>query len=138
MLKDVKNYHFSQFLILFFFFLIQKQWLQTVVMGWLTRIYEGYSEEPSQPLTPVSPSNSNAMNDFELKPNSSKTLNKLQQTLTHFLYETYTRTRIDQLFNIIIGKYEKITLAACALLWYQLESPLIRFPKSCSRVIAVK
>lgn len=58
-----------------------ENWLQDVVMGWLSRIY--------------SSSESN-------KPEVEASLNKFKQKLKHLLFETYTRTRIDQLFNIII------------------------------------
>lgn len=64
-------------------------WLDTVVMGWLSRIYS---------------SGSFGFRESENKETHStvETLSKMKQTLRHFLYETYTRTRIDQLFNIII------------------------------------
>lgn len=59
-------------------------WLDNVVMGWLMRIFNGKSNSESS---------------------TSKTeeaIQKFKQKLAHFLYETYTRTRIEQLFNIII------------------------------------
>lgn len=56
------------------------QWLDTVVVGWLTRLYHSGPENPS------------------LK----EKLNIFKQKLQHLLYETYTRLRIDQLFTIII------------------------------------
>lgn len=59
------------------------QWLKTVVVGWLSHIYGGNSSVVAE--------------------NSQKTINKFEQKLSHLLYETYTRTRIEQLFNIIIG-----------------------------------
>ncbi|XP_046467554.1 anaphase-promoting complex subunit 2 [Neodiprion pinetum] len=62
-----------------------ENWLETVVMSWLTRIYSGGSSK--------SPS---------LSSKTRETINKFKYKLSHFLYETYTRTRIDQLFNIII------------------------------------
>uniref|UniRef100_A0A1B6GF83 Anaphase-promoting complex subunit 2 n=3 Tax=Cuerna arida TaxID=1464854 RepID=A0A1B6GF83_9HEMI len=57
-----------------------ENWLQTIVMGWLTKIY----------------CSSDAIYNIE------SSLNKFKQKLMHLLYETYTRTRIEQLFNIII------------------------------------
>lgn len=64
-------------------------WLDTVVMGWLSRIYSSgsFGFRESENKSTVS---------------SVETLSKMKQTLRYFLYETYTRTRIDQLFNIII------------------------------------
>lgn len=35
-------------------------------------------------------------------------MQKYHQKLTYFLYKTYTMTRINQLFNIIIGEYHVI------------------------------
>lgn len=66
-----------------------EEWLDTVVMSWLCRIYSSGSFGFRESENKASPS-------------SSDTLFKMRQTLRHFLYETYTRTRIDQLFNIII------------------------------------
>ncbi|XP_049784564.1 anaphase-promoting complex subunit 2 isoform X1 [Schistocerca cancellata] len=61
------------------------EWLETVVMGWLTRIYcAGTDAAPPSTRS------------------TQEALNKFKQKLSHFLYETYTRTRIEQLFNIII------------------------------------
>lgn len=61
-------------------------------MGWLSRIYSsgslGFQESENKACV-----------------STSETLSKMKQTLRHFLYETYTRTRIDQLFNIIIGRF---------------------------------
>ncbi|XP_054275023.1 anaphase-promoting complex subunit 2 isoform X2 [Macrosteles quadrilineatus] len=57
-----------------------ENWLDTVVMGWLTKIY--WSSDAIQ--------------------NVDASLAKFRQKLKHLLYETYTRTRIEQLFNIII------------------------------------
>ncbi|GLV33864.1 morula [Carabus blaptoides fortunei] len=58
---------------------VLEKWLNTVVMIWLNRIY---------------------CVDADDKLDDSMT--KFQQKLTYFLNETYTRTRINQLFNIII------------------------------------
>lgn len=55
-------------------------------MNWLIRIYSGGSSK----MVALSDEVRNAINKFK-------------QKLSHFLYETYTRMRIDQLFNIIIG-----------------------------------
>ncbi|XP_073975061.1 anaphase promoting complex subunit morula isoform X2 [Rhodnius prolixus] len=57
-----------------------ESWLDSVVVGWLTRLY---SSGPECPTT-------------------KEKLNTFKHKLHHLLYETYTRTRIDQLFNIII------------------------------------
>nr|XP_018898040.1 PREDICTED: anaphase-promoting complex subunit 2 [Bemisia tabaci] len=65
-----------------------EEWLETVVMGWLTNIYGGGS----------SSENSVSLNSDE----TQNFLRKFKQKLEHLLYETYTRTRIEQLFNIII------------------------------------
>ncbi|XP_046390821.1 anaphase-promoting complex subunit 2 [Ischnura elegans] len=62
-----------------------QNWLKTVVMGWLSQIY---CEVPDQ--------------NVSANINRQKTIEKFNHKLTHYLYETYTRTRIDQLFNIII------------------------------------
>ncbi|XP_015589279.1 anaphase-promoting complex subunit 2 [Cephus cinctus] len=62
-----------------------ENWLETVVMNWLTRIYSGGSSKSvalSQPIR--------------------EAISKFKQKLLHFLYETYTKIRIEQLFNIII------------------------------------
>ncbi|KAL1131096.1 hypothetical protein AAG570_012333 [Ranatra chinensis] len=52
-----------------------EKWLNTVVVGWLTVLYDSTTNSP---------------------------LINFKQKLQHLLYETYTRTRIEQLFNIII------------------------------------
>uniref|UniRef100_A0A0A9Y699 Anaphase-promoting complex subunit 2 n=1 Tax=Lygus hesperus TaxID=30085 RepID=A0A0A9Y699_LYGHE len=57
-----------------------EKWLDSVVVGWLTRLY---SSGPECPVT-------------------QEKLNTFNRKLHHLLYETYTRTRIDQLFTIII------------------------------------
>jgi anaphase-promoting complex subunit 2 len=57
------------------------QWLSTVVMGWLTHIYSGNAAS------------------------AQSSIKNFHQKISHFLYETYTRTRIEQLFNIIIGEF---------------------------------
>jgi hypothetical protein len=65
------------------------------------------------------------------KPKCSTTLN-LEDTnievfmkkLKHLLYESYTRTRIDQLFNIIIGKQicPRLTLTMKSMILFILNS----------------
>ncbi|KAK0175086.1 hypothetical protein PV327_008867 [Microctonus hyperodae] len=62
-----------------------EHWLETVVLSWLTRIYSGGSSKTEALTEKIR----NAILKFKKK-------------LSHFLYETYTRIRIDQLFNIII------------------------------------
>lgn len=59
------------------------QWLRTVVIGWLRQIY-GETEA------------------------SSEVIKTFEQKLTHSLYQAYTKTRIEQLFNIIIGEWNKV------------------------------
>jgi hypothetical protein len=51
-------------------------------MGWLRKVYGNHPA---------------ATNDLELQVSKQK--------LLHFLYETYTKTRVDEFFNIIIGKF---------------------------------
>ncbi|XP_047514873.1 anaphase-promoting complex subunit 2 [Pieris napi] len=59
-----------------------EDWLDTTVMTWLTRIYSaGSSKAP---------------------PSIKYAITKFKQKLSFFLYQTYTKLRIDQLFNIII------------------------------------
>ncbi|KAJ8670804.1 hypothetical protein QAD02_002063 [Eretmocerus hayati] len=60
-------------------------WLETVVMSWLVRIYAGGSSRCSS-----------------LEPRQRDAVNTFKQKLSYFMYETYTRQRIDQLFNIVI------------------------------------
>ena len=60
-------------------------WLETVVMNWLTRIYSGGSSK-----------------SVTLNYKVQNAINTFKQKLSYFLYETYTRIRIDQLFNIVI------------------------------------
>lgn len=55
-------------------------------MSWLIRIYSGGFSK----ITFLSDQTRNAIHKFK-------------QKLSHFLYETYTRFRIEQLFDIIIG-----------------------------------
>lgn len=69
-------------------YLVFLQWLETVVMSWLIRIYSGGFSKT-----------------VALSDEVRNAINKFKQKLSHFLYETYTRIRIDHLFNIIIGTY---------------------------------
>lgn len=62
-----------------------ENWLETVVMSWLIRIYSGGFSK----ITFLSDQTRTAIDKFK-------------QKLSHFLYETYTRFRIEQLFDIII------------------------------------
>ncbi|XP_046971719.1 anaphase-promoting complex subunit 2 [Vanessa cardui] len=62
-----------------------ENWLDTTVMSWLTRIYcAGSSKPPSD--------DKNILN----------AISKFKQKLSYYLYHSYTKLRIDQLFNIII------------------------------------
>ncbi|XP_012233242.2 anaphase-promoting complex subunit 2 isoform X1 [Linepithema humile] len=62
-----------------------ENWLETVVMSWLIRIYSGGFSKT-----------------VALSDKVRNAINKFKQKLSHFLYETYTKIRIDHLFNIII------------------------------------
>ncbi|XP_026760522.1 anaphase-promoting complex subunit 2 [Galleria mellonella] len=62
-----------------------ENWLDTTVMSWLTRIYCAGSSKPP-------PDDKNIQNAIE----------KFKQKLSYYLYHSYTKLRIDQLFNIII------------------------------------
>ncbi|KAL0103028.1 hypothetical protein PUN28_018377 [Cardiocondyla obscurior] len=73
-----KSFDVSQLILL-------ENWLETVVMNWLIRVYSGGF---SKTVT--------------LSDEVRQAINKFKQKLSHFLYETYTNIRIDHLFNIII------------------------------------
>lgn len=60
------------------------QWLNTQVMGWLRTIFDGDQGETSSGQS------------------SSQTLSKWNERLTYFLYQTYAKLRIRELFNIIV------------------------------------
>lgn len=61
-----------------------EHWLETTVMSWLTRFYcAGSSKLP-------------------LDENIQNAILKFKQKLSYYLYHSYTKLRIDQLFNIII------------------------------------
>lgn len=62
-----------------------ENWLDTTVMSWLIRIYCAGSSKPP-------PDDKNIHN----------AISKFKQKLSYFLYHSYTKLRIDQLFNIII------------------------------------
>ncbi|XP_032682669.1 anaphase-promoting complex subunit 2 isoform X2 [Odontomachus brunneus] len=62
-----------------------ENWLEIVVMSWLMRIYSGGFSK----TVALSDDVRNALNTFKRK-------------LSHFLYETYIKIRVDHLFSIII------------------------------------
>lgn len=62
-----------------------ENWLETTVVSWLTRIYCAGSSKPP----PDDKNIQNAISNFK-------------QKLSYYLYHSYTKLRIDQLFNIII------------------------------------
>ncbi|XP_068619095.1 anaphase-promoting complex subunit 2 [Battus philenor] len=62
-----------------------ENWLETTVMSWLTRIYCAGSSKPP-------PDDKNIQT----------AITKFKQKLSYYLYRSYTKLRIDQLFNIII------------------------------------
>lgn len=62
-----------------------ENWLESTVVSWLTRIYCAGSSKPP-------PDDRHIQN----------AITKFKQKLSYFLYHSYTKTRIDQLFNIII------------------------------------
>ncbi|XP_015433564.1 PREDICTED: anaphase-promoting complex subunit 2 [Dufourea novaeangliae] len=62
-----------------------ENWLETVVMSWLIRVYSGGFSKI-----------------ISLSEQTRNAIDKFKQKLSHFLYETYTRFRIEQLFDIII------------------------------------
>ncbi|XP_075228750.1 anaphase promoting complex subunit morula isoform X2 [Lycorma delicatula] len=71
-------------------------WLKTVVMSWLARIYSSGIDGGGDT------SNYSSKIALQSSQMAEVSLNKFKQKLQHLLYETYTRTRIEQLFNIII------------------------------------
>lgn len=50
-------------------------------------------------------------------------MDKFVKKLTNFLYETYTKIRVNQLFNIIIGIYYGITHTLLVMISFFLEFP---------------
>ncbi|XP_026461235.1 anaphase-promoting complex subunit 2-like [Ctenocephalides felis] len=62
-----------------------EEWLDCIVVNWLIKIYCGGSAEIPR-------------NNLKI----AKAIERFKRKLGHFLYETYTLTRIEQLFNIII------------------------------------
>ena len=63
-----------------------KVWLNLVVMGWIRNIY---SADTAGVICVTNQEINDAIISFE-------------QRLSHFLFETYTKARIDQLYNIIV------------------------------------
>ena len=70
-----------------------EEWLDRVVMGWIKLLY---SSVPSSVIR------SNTTHGNENIAGNKGILTSFRQRMCHFLYETYTRARIEQLFNIII------------------------------------
>ncbi|CAH0728449.1 unnamed protein product, partial [Brenthis ino] len=62
-----------------------ENWLDTTVMSWLIRIYCAGSSKPP-------PDDTNILS----------AISKFKQKVSYYLYHSYTKLRIDQLFNIII------------------------------------
>lgn len=62
------------------------QWLDTIVLNWLTRIYN----QGSSRLDQSRPKAYDVLKDFRVK-------------LEYYLYQTYADNIIEQFFNIIIG-----------------------------------
>lgn len=73
----------------FFFFFFQ--WLDTVVINWLTRIYNQGSLKIEVHNARVR----DVLKEFRVK-------------LEYYLYETYAHIIIDQFFTVIIGKFSRI------------------------------
>lgn len=67
------------------------QWLDTVVLNWLTRIYNQGSLKIDAQNARVK----DVLKEFRVK-------------LEYYLYETYAHIIIDQFFTVIIGKTPKI------------------------------
>merc|ERR1719187_2847175 len=68
-------------------------WLDRVVMSWVRSIHSSaaFSTPPSgQPVVPT------------FSPPNNPRMDECRQKLLQYLYETYTKARIEQLFNIII------------------------------------
>ena len=70
-----------------------EEWLDRVVMGWVSMLYSS---------APLSIPKSNTPHRLQNNDGSGNILTSFRQRMCHFLYETYTRARIEQLFNIII------------------------------------
>lgn len=64
------------------------QWLDTIVLNWLTRIY-------NQGSLKIDPHN------FKIR----KVLREFRIKLEYYLYDTYAHIIIEQFFNIIIGEF---------------------------------
>lgn len=74
-----------------------QQWVENIVVGWLEVVYCGGRGQLSSSDPAI----------------QALVTNSLNQTYITALYHTYTTTRIDQLFNIVIG--EKSTLDSCLM-----------------------
>lgn len=72
-----------------YFTFILLQWVENVVVGWLELVYCGSRGQLSSADAAI----------------QTMVSNNLNQTYMTALYHTYTTTRIDQLFNIVIGKW---------------------------------
>ena len=70
-----------------------EEWLDRVVMGWIKLLYSSAPHRNGSLNTPYR---------FENNDGNRGVLISFRQRMCHFLYETYTRARIEQLFNIII------------------------------------
>lgn len=70
--------------------LCSRQWLDTVVLNWLTRIYNQGSLKIDAHNARVK----DVLKEFRVK-------------LEYYLYETYAHIIIDQFFTVIIGKRTK-------------------------------
>lgn len=67
------------------------QWLDTVVLNWLTRIYNQGSLKIDAHNARVK----DVLKEFRVK-------------LEYYLYETYAHIIIDQFFTVIIGKHKSL------------------------------
>ena len=67
-------------------------WLDRVVMSWVRSIHSStaFSTPPSAQVVPT------------FSPPYNPRMDECRQKLLQYLYETYTKARIEQLFNIII------------------------------------
>eukprot|EP00088_Acartia_fossae_P022438 TRINITY_DN2363_c0_g1_i3.p1 TRINITY_DN2363_c0_g1~~TRINITY_DN2363_c0_g1_i3.p1 ORF type:complete len:803 (-),score=175.51 TRINITY_DN2363_c0_g1_i3:526-2934(-) len=65
-------------------------WLDTSVLGWIRSMYGCTMQVPPLHSTPFS------------KPKESQEIMDYREKLTQIVFETYTRARIEQLYNIII------------------------------------
>lgn len=70
-----------------------EEWLDRVVMGWVKLLYSSALPGCAR---------NNTMSHIMENSGNRGILISFRQRMCHFLYETYTRARIEQLFNIII------------------------------------